>query len=265
MHRDEYVAANRLAWNEVAPRHAASNFADLTAAFARPGYSCLDAVATGILSDIGVAGKAVAHLCCNNGRELLSVKNMRADRCVGFDVSDAFIAQARALAEAGNLDCTFVRTNVYDIGLEFDAAFGLVLFPVGGITWMPDLAGCLRVAARLLRPGGALFIYDMHPVLEMFDADATDSPLSPRYSYFQTAPFVETDGLDYYSREGYDAQPAYSFLHTLSDVFTACLRQGLTIDAFTEYDHDIGTLFGHFLSGTVTPPMSYTLVCRKPA
>lgn len=265
MQRDDYTAANREAWNEAAPRHAKATFADLEAHFTRPGYSCLDATATGILNEIGVAGKAVAHPCCNNGRELLSMKNMGAGRCVGFDISDAFIEQARALAAAGGIDCSFVRTNLYDIGTEFDGVFDLVVFTVGGLTWMPDLDACFRFVTRLLQPNGVLFIYDMHPTLEMFEEDDRDPMMVVRNSYFKTTPFVEVDGLDYYSHEQYEAKPAYSFVHKLSDTITACLNHGLAIRAFTEYDHDIGNRLSHFEESDVRPPMSFTLVAQKTA
>ncbi|HKA55002.1 MAG TPA: class I SAM-dependent methyltransferase, partial [Candidatus Binatia bacterium] len=140
MERSRYTAANRLAWNEAAPIHRRQRFARLLADFRRPGYGCLDAVETAKLREIGLAGKAVAQLCCNNGQELLSIKNLGAGRCVGFDISDDFIAQARELAAAGGIACEFVRTDVYDIPPDYHGAFDLVYITIGALCWMPDLA-----------------------------------------------------------------------------------------------------------------------------
>ena len=42
------------------------------------------------LMDIGVAGKRVIQLCCNDGRELLSVRHLGAAYCVGVDQSRPF-------------------------------------------------------------------------------------------------------------------------------------------------------------------------------
>jgi hypothetical protein len=89
---DGYTAANRAAWDEVAPVHAQTQMEPLLASFRRPGYSVLDEIETGLLTGLGVETKAVAQLCCNNGRELISIKNMGAGRCVGFDIAGAFIA-----------------------------------------------------------------------------------------------------------------------------------------------------------------------------
>ncbi len=91
--REEIVAANRAGWNEAAPLHAKQNLDDLLAAFKTTGYSCFDEIETRYLNKIGVAGRDVAQLCCNNGQELISVKNIGAARCVGFDLSDEFIAK----------------------------------------------------------------------------------------------------------------------------------------------------------------------------
>src|SRR3546814_2111525 len=83
MEAQDYIEANRQSWDEAAPVHAEQKLADLLAGFAKPGYSCLDEIETAILEKIGVEGKAVAQLCCNNGREVLSVVNMGAARGVG--------------------------------------------------------------------------------------------------------------------------------------------------------------------------------------
>ena len=68
--------------------------------FRRPGFSCLDAVAGERLQALGLAGKSVAQLCCNNGREILSIESLGADPCVGFDQSAAFLAQVQAFLGA---------------------------------------------------------------------------------------------------------------------------------------------------------------------
>lgn len=69
MRREDDRAANRDAWDEAAPIHRKRTFADLLARFREPGHSCLDPIETEILWTIGIEGKAVAQLCCNNGHE----------------------------------------------------------------------------------------------------------------------------------------------------------------------------------------------------
>ena len=189
----DYLAANREAWEEVAPLHREHNQAQLLKAFKVPGYSCLDEIETAVLRDIGVDGKDVAQLCCNNGRELLSVKNLGAGRCVGFDQAEGFIAQARELAAAGAIDCDFVCSEIHEISSDYDAAFDLVTITIGVLSWMPDIAAFMAVPARLLRPGGRLFIYEQHPIIEMVTPGEADDPVVWEDSYFRDTPFVDCE------------------------------------------------------------------------
>ena len=148
--RRYYTDANRAAWDEVAPLHAQQNLEKLLEAFALPGYSSLDEHCHAPLMEIGVQGKSVAQICCNNGRELLSMKNLGAGRCVGFDASAPFIEQARQLAKAaGHEDVSFVAADVYDVPKFQDATFDIVLSTIGVLSWMPDLPAFFGVAAGL--------------------------------------------------------------------------------------------------------------------
>src|SRR5207237_743579 len=136
MQRADYTSANRQAWNDAAPVHDRQQFTQTTVDFQQPGHNCLSTAATQILKQIGLESKSVAQLCCNNGRELLSIRNLGAARCVGFDISDKFIEQARHLAEMSGVTCEFVRTDVYDIPDTYDASFDLVYISVGTLGWM---------------------------------------------------------------------------------------------------------------------------------
>ncbi len=91
----EFTRANREAWNEVMPKHQKVNKVDLDTFFARPGFVIqTDKDVLRMFDKISMKGKDVIHLCCNNGIELMSIKNMGANRCVGVDISDAAINEA---------------------------------------------------------------------------------------------------------------------------------------------------------------------------
>ena len=263
MKASDYIEANRQSWDEAAPVHAEQKLADLLANFAKPGYSCLDEIETPILDKIGVTGKAVAQLCCNNGRELLSLKNLGAGRCVGFDISDAFLDQGRQMAAAGNIACEFVQGSVYDIPGSYDAQFDLVTVTIGALGWLPDIDGFFAVVARLLKPGGHIFIYETHPVLVLFEPGEENNPLEVRYSYFMTEPFRDDNGLDYYGGKRRASKPNYWFHHKLSDIIGACIDHRLGIEHFREYDFDISGVYAALDKQEKKPPMSYTLVARK--
>ncbi len=263
--RSSYTEANRAAWNSTAPRHAAAAYKGLLENFAQPGYSRLSAFEQGRLEEIGIRGKDIVQLSCNNGRELLSLKNLGAGRCVGFDISDEFIEQARGLAQAGNIECEFVRSSVYDISAEYDGSFDLAYITIGALGWLPDIDGFFAVVARLLRPGGFVFIYEMHPILDMFEnaPEYRADPLRIYHSYFKADPYADTTGLDYIGNTSYEGPISYWFHHKLSDVITALLRSHLSIRAFDEYDHDISEVFKHLEPLPVKPPLSYILVGQK--
>ena len=259
-----YTSANRKAWEEAAPLHRRQNFESLKAAFEVPGHSCLDEIETEMLLTLQVAGKNVAQLCCNNGRELLSVKNLGAAHCVGFDGAEGFITQARALAKAGNIDCAFVCTDIYDIAPEHHRTFDLVTITIGVLTWMPDLPRFFGIADRLLRPGGAMFIYEQHPILDMFKSGTADDPVEWEWPYFTREPYIETTGLDYYSGGTYESEPLYSFTHTMSDVIMSGVDTGFAVEHFKERPKHISNTWYNVEHHEFKLPMSYTLVFRKP-
>ncbi len=264
--RDDYTAANRLAWDASAPYHeAGAGFASLLAGFARPGFSCLDDILTERLRALGVAGLDVAQLCCNNGREILSVKNLGAARAVGFDQSGAFLEQARRLAAAGSLDCDFVEGDVYAIPEAYDGAFDMVLITIGVFGWMPELGAFFDVIARLLRPGGALLAYEQHPIMNMFEPGAAD-PMTPVHSYFKAEPFEDTGAILYDGTPGVPGETQYWFVHTLGDILSECLERKLAIEHFREYPHNISSAEYDVYDGQDAQlPASYTLVARKGA
>ncbi|MCK4572920.1 MAG: methyltransferase domain-containing protein, partial [candidate division Zixibacteria bacterium] len=133
------TGANRAAWNQATPVHQRARGDDLKTEFARPGYSTLDDTITALLTKLDLNGKRVAQVCCNNGRETISLVNMGAVSAVGFDISDAAIKEAQELASIANVDCRFVRTDAYDIGPEWNNQFDLIYISIGAISWMPNL------------------------------------------------------------------------------------------------------------------------------
>jgi SAM-dependent methyltransferase len=260
----DYTSANRRAWDQAAPHHRSiDRYRELLEGFATPGFSCLDAEEIERLQAIGVEGKAVAQICCNNGRELLSIKNRGAARCVGFDQSARFLAQAAELAAAGGIDCRFVETDVYDIPAEFDDSFDLVVITIGVFGWMPDLGGFFDVVDRLLRPGGHLFIHEQHPINNMLEPGDPD-PHRLANSYFRAEPFVENEIIVYEGERNEPGEVHYWFVHTLSDVITACLERGLSLVQFAESPVNISSeIYDVYQDREAQLPLSYSLTARK--
>lgn len=264
--RRRYTAANREAWNEAAPRHAKANQAALLENFARPGFISLEEHCVARLEEIGVAGKSVAQVCCNNGRDLLSVRNMGAGRCVGFDASEPFLEQARELARAaGHDDIEFIAGDVYDIPARHADIYELVMTTIGVVGWMPDLPAFFRVLAGLIEPGGHLFMEEMHPVLLMYEQGRDGAPSYLAHSYFKSDPHVETTGLDYFTGGTYESKPSYAFSHPLSEIVTSAIDAGLTLRHFAELDYDISLFCADLEHAAARPPLGMTLVWQKQA
>ncbi len=261
----EITTANRAAWEEAAPIHAKLNQAELVEQFSVSGFSCLDEIETKRLLALGVEGKDVAQVCCNNGQELLSVKNMGAARCVGFDGAQGFLDQARELARNGGLDVEFVCCDAYEIDEVYWNSFDLVTITIGVLSWMPDLGRFFAGVSKLIRPGGALFIYEQHPVLDMVEPAEAGVPLDWTASYFTKEPFVEVDGLDYFDGEKYDAKPATSFAHPMAEIIMAGISNGLGVEHFEEFPHHISNSWWNVEASGIGLPMCFTLVMRKPA
>ena len=260
--------ANREAWNASAPHHLeAARYRHLLDGFKTKGFSNLDDLLTEQLQALGVAGKDVAQLCCNNGSELLSVKNLGARSAVGFDQAGAFLEQAEAFRRAGGIDCRFVETNVYDIDRRYDNAFDIVLITIGVFGWMPDLSGFMQIAVRLLRDGGALLAYEQHPIMNMTEPFEPDpDPARLTHSYFKQEPFEEEGPIVYDGREAPGDEKHYWFVHSLADILSACLDHGLRIERYKEYPHNIsGADFDIFDDQTAQLPQCFMLTARKTA
>ena len=257
---DHYTEANRKMWNLTAGIHYKSYVEGLMTMIADPAYSTLDAVEKEVFNRIGLAGKDVVQLACNNGRELISLKRAGARRCLGIDISDQFLDQGRRLAEAAGEEVEFQQADLMKLGTAHDGQFDLVYITIGALGWLPDLEALLELITRLLRPGGCLFIYEMHPILNMFKSG--DS-LELAHSYFETQPYYEESGEDYMDPESVVRAGSYWFHHKLSDVIGGCLRHGLRITFFEEYPHDISMVFHRMEQVSARPPLCYALTVVK--
>lgn len=102
----------------------------------------MDTLKTRLFTDIGVKGKSVARSRYNNGRELLSVRTLGAGRCVGFDISEEFIKQARLLTRTNNREGEFVFVDAHEIPASYDGCFDMVFFTSGSLRWMANPELC---------------------------------------------------------------------------------------------------------------------------
>lgn len=256
-----YTEANRRAWNCAMPHHRRAmdqKWDDLLSNSDSPFQTEPELSA---LLKLGIKDKAIVHLCCNNGIELLSLKKLGAGSCTGFDISDEAIRDACNRAERFGIQAQFEQCNVYDIPSAYNACFDIVYITIGAMAWLPDLEGFYAVAKRLLKPSGILFIYEQHPFSEVLPWNLEEGTLPYiENDYFCSTPIKSTDGLDYYGNASYDAPETYEFVHTLSGIINAIIGNGFRISSFAEYETDISNGFGWIEKSSLRLPLSYILV-----
>lgn len=265
MSKPDYVELNRKAWDKAAPIHQKATLQQLKEAFANPDFLYLNKIALDGFRNLGIQHRSIAQLLCNNGRELISLKRLGAGRCVGFDLSSEFVALGVELAEAANLPCEFVASDVYKIPQEFNGSFDIVFVSSGSLIWLPDLKDFFTVINRLLKPGGIFFLVEIHPFLHMFDATDKAIPPTVRRSYFSTDAREHTDGLDYWGGDAYDSPPAYLFSYTISGIFSASLENKLLPIHFGEYELDLSAINLHLQQAQLGMPLSFSYMSRKAA
>lgn len=261
----KYTQGNREAWNEAMPKHRVVEKDKWLNNFADPNFSFLRSTETDELKKIGVKGKNVIHLCCNNGIELMSVKRLGADRCVGVDISDEAIADAKKVSDANNIGCEFIASDVYDTPEELYGQFDLVYVTVGAFAWLPDLDRFFKIASKLLKDTGHFFIYDIHPFINIFANDYETDSDEPKimFDYYRKEPLIDNCGIDYIGGTVYDAKTSYEFFHPMSEIINGLVSNGIAIERLNEYKEDVSSIFGKLSNYKLGLPVSYILVGKK--
>lgn len=258
------ITSNKHAWDESARLHKdTDNWKALLGAVADPGFSRLDSTITTLLQNVGVAGKDVVQLCCNNGRECLSMFSLGARSVVGVDQSSAFLQQARELAAVSPHNPEFIEADIHHLPERLHAGFDLALVTIGVLGWMPDVALFMRHAASTLKPGGTLVMYETHPFLEVFDPRAAN-PLLPASSYFQRDPFVLQESIVYEGQGEIAGPTSYWFVHTLGSLVSAVIAAGMQIETLQEYPHcNREDLYDQYEHQPAQLPLCFTLTATK--
>jgi ubiquinone/menaquinone biosynthesis C-methylase UbiE len=175
---ERYTEANREAWNEVMPLHQQAAKDKWNESCSRPGFVALDEPEIELWQQVDLEDRRVVQLLCNNGVELMSLKNMGAGECVGFDISDEAIKEVNERALLCQIDCQFIRSEVYEIGAEHDNHFDIVYIRTGGMGWLPDLQLFFNKAVAMMRRGGLIFIHEVHPITDVLPLGDSEEPES---------------------------------------------------------------------------------------
>ncbi|MCL2745755.1 MAG: class I SAM-dependent methyltransferase [Coriobacteriia bacterium] len=264
-----YIATNKQAWEEAFDLRKEGYGDDVASRLQKEEpFSFFENDVQDVLKGMDFAGKTIGHLCCNNGRELLSLMQSGAARGVGFDIAENIVDQARKITAEANIEnCEFVVGNVLDIPDGYHDTFDFIFFTIGALPWIENLDLLFQKVTKLLRPSGILLINEGHPVTNMlavpgepdYDQKALDRAV---YPYFKYEPWIELIGLEYMTGDSKPlSQPLTSYAHTMGDIVTAIAQSGLRIQSLKEFSYDIGMVTEVYDSGPF--PLSYVLLAAK--
>ncbi len=262
-----YAEINRKAWNSARKLHEKGRKINLKEKFKDKSFSVFSKSEQNKFLEIGIQNKDIAQLCCNNGRELISLVNIGARYGVGFDISDEFIDEALMYKEISETNCDFIRTNVFDIPKNYYDKFDLIIITVGVLCWIENITKFFEIASNLLRKAGIIYINDIHPYANLTASpdevgyDAND-PLKVVNSYFCNEALFYESNLDYIGGSDAEAYPTIEFNHTLSDIFNSLIRNKFRIRAFNESPYDIANVFPE-VEKFKKIPLSFILLGEK--
>lgn len=266
---NEYFDTNRRHWDERAGIHPSTDFYDVTGFL--DGNCALNPLEVAEMGD--VSGKKLLHLQCHFGLDTLSWARRGAE-VTGIDFSERGIAEARELAAKAQLPARFLQTAVYDLPQTLAEDFDIVFTSYGALCWLPDIRRWAEIAAGYVKPGGFLYVAEIHPMVMVWD-DENASELRPRYPYFySTEPLCwEMDGSYAAPEHRFMNKVTYDWQHTLGDVVSAVVGAGLRLEFLHEFPHCCYQALPQMirgedrlyrLPGEQLLPFTYSLKATKP-
>jgi SAM-dependent methyltransferase len=222
-----YLEVNRSLWNKRTITHIGSDFYDVEGWL--KGKSLMSPIEVEPMGDLN--GKNILHLQCHFGQDTLTMARKGAT-VTGVDLSEKAIEEAVKLSRRANLDARFICCDLYNLPNHLDEQFDIVFSSYGTIGWLPNIQKWASIVARYLKPGGKFHFAEFHPAVWMFD-DALENIV---YSYFNKEAIIETEEGTYADKEADIHQEAITWNHTIGDVVSALLNEGLNITALKEYD-----------------------------
>ncbi|MFF0338740.1 class I SAM-dependent methyltransferase [Kribbella sp. NPDC004875] len=249
---DEVVAGNRVVWEQASNKHIQEYDELLEQA---RGDGLLFERELELLAPVLAERPIVVHLQSGHGLDDIGLVKAGAQSVTGVDYSSVAAGAAQRRADELGLACRYTVAEVPGVPLE-DGCADLVYTGKGALIWMRDIDAWARDAARLVRPGGHLFVYEAHPAVPLWSWDADEPRVRPDRSYFAESHINDT----------FPGNGAQEWQWTLGQIVTAVSRAGLQIQVLEEYaepfwrpqdDTNAAAWSGRL-------PNSYSLLARKP-
>ena len=226
----QMVAANEADWDARAPLHAASRFYSQPAEFWFADYEW---------EDLGpLEGRDVLHLQCHLGTETIAFAR-RGARTTGLDLSARSLDEARQIAADAGVEVDYVHANVYDaVEAVQGRRFDVVYTGKGALCYLPDLEHWARVVRDLLKPGGALYVVEFHPLLNAMrpvSLPGESDDLIIRADYLEGRGPIAHDSTVTYTGDAVPGrQRSYEWMHGLGEVVTTLASTGFHVTSLRE-------------------------------
>jgi SAM-dependent methyltransferase len=259
--------SNRAAWDEGAARYA--EWLEESIARLRDGGVVLHPPELRLLGDLGAWCRRAIHLQCAAGEDTLSLWNLGAGEVVGVDISETMIDLARRKAAALGAPSQWFACDVLATPHELDGSADLVYTGKGALNWLHDIEGWARVVARLLAPGGRLYLFEGHPITWILDPAAAEFRLDPRYGdYFSERAEADqgwpAEYIGELDRPTEELAVKYERQWTIGAVVNALVGAGLRVERLEEHPDRYWEQFPNMPEAVARRfPHTYSLLVRK--
>ena len=237
MNTHEMHASNARAFDEAAAQYETEIQSDIE--FLRAGGKNFCAPELAYLTGLEEWCRLAIHLQCAGGRDTLSLWNLGAQSVVGVDINARMLACASAKAQALGAPAHWYCSDVLHTAHELDATADLVYTGRGALCWLMDLHAWAQVIARLLKPGGKLYIFDGHPLDWLWEGTSTHYCFEgDTVSYFQREPVSSVGwAVGYIPAEKQAEQPETKWERqwTIGDIVNALLAAGMRLLRLEEH------------------------------
>ncbi|WP_286235609.1 class I SAM-dependent methyltransferase [Thalassotalea sediminis] len=240
----DYLSINKDAWNKRTKVHVESAFYDV-ASF-KKGKCSLNPIE---LKQVGsVQGKSLLHLQCHFGLDTLSWARLGAD-VTGVDLSAEAISQANLLKQSLGLKADFIERDVVQFGRESKQQFDIVFTSYGALCWLSNLSAWAATIAHALKPDGEFHLVEFHSFYDLLSG----------YSYFpKIEPDIEVEGTYTENCDGTTSK-VVTWSHSMSEVISALINAGLTIECFSEHPY---SPYNCFEGLELVPNLGYQLLYK---
>lgn len=231
------------------------------------------------LQELGdIKGKKIFHPQCHLGVETISLSRLGAE-ATGLDFSPKAVEIAQQLAKESGTNTRFVCGDVYDSARLLDGEqFDIAYVTIGAIRCLPDLDRWAETMNAVLKPGGTLYLNEIHPIV----ATMADNKPEMVLDYFDA-------GARKWNEEGsYSDKPAerarkktnnnveIGYDRPLGEIFTTITGAGFNVNLLKERKGHPNPVFDYLVQskddgkfyapeGTIEVPATYTLRAIKPA